>query len=83
MCIFGKYLAAISLWVFLTCDNLWRNILIEKYIAPCSMLDWIHRQQKSIHGVSNQWKELMLAFSFIGKFLAWKVMIECTSQDMN
>jgi hypothetical protein len=71
--IFGKALAAKSLWVFLTRDNLWQRILIDKYIALRTILDWLRRSQKPIHNVSNQWKEITLVFPIIGQFLAWKV----------
>lgn len=70
---FGKVVLAKSLWNFSTKDSLWRSILVEKYIAHDSEMDWIRRIWKSIQNMSNQWKALTLAFPTIGKFLAWKV----------
>jgi hypothetical protein len=55
-----------SLWTFLTRDNLWRHILVDKYIVPGFILDWIHKRKNPIVNVSNQWKDMTLAFPIIG-----------------
>ena len=36
-------------------------------------MDWIRKEHKSIHNVSNQWKDLTLPFPVIGHYLAWEV----------
>jgi hypothetical protein len=66
-------LVAKSLWLVLTKKILWSGILVQKYIAPGSIIDWIRRENKSIHNVSNQWKTLSLSFLVIGSYLAWRV----------
>jgi hypothetical protein len=71
--LFGKASITKSLWIFITRDNLWRLILMEKYIAPDTILDWVQRTQKRTHKVSNQWKALSLVFPIIRRFLALKV----------
>jgi hypothetical protein len=71
--LFGKALAVKSLTIFLTIDSLWRQTLIDKYIALDTILDWIRKRQKCAHNVSNQWRAISLAFPIIGNFLAWKV----------
>jgi hypothetical protein len=35
----GWALVAKTLWVFMTCNSLWRCILVDKYIVTSSMLD--------------------------------------------
>jgi len=37
--IFGKALLAKSLWLLITKDSLWRRIIVQKCIAPNSLLD--------------------------------------------
>jgi hypothetical protein len=71
--LFGKSLAAKSLWNVITKESLWKRILIQKYIAPGTLLEWIRKERKSIVNVSNQWKEMTLAFPVIGSYLAWQV----------
>jgi hypothetical protein len=71
--IFVKALAAKYLWVFLTKDSLLRRILVDKYVSPGTILNWICRRKKSRVNVSKQWWALTLAFLLIGNFLAWKV----------
>jgi len=38
---FGKALAAESPWVFIAQGNLWRHILIDKYMSLDSIIHWI------------------------------------------
>jgi len=71
----GRSLATKSLWNLHTIDSLWRRIIIHKYIAPNTLLDWIRMERRSIQNVSNQWKSMTLAFRVIGNYLAWRVGI--------
>eukprot|EP01018_Ginkgo_biloba_P002298 Gb_28324 [translate_table: standard] len=64
--LFRQSLAAKSLWLLISKESLWRRIIIQKYIAPNSLIDWIRMERKSIHNVSNQWKAMTLAFLVIG-----------------
>jgi hypothetical protein len=68
--IFNHSLDAKSLWNMITKESFWRRILIQKYIAPGTILDWTRKERKSTHNVSNQWKSLTLDFPVIGSFLA-------------
>ena len=36
-------------------------------------MEWMRTEHKSIHNVSNQWKDLTLAFPVIGHYLGWEV----------
>jgi hypothetical protein len=45
---FGRSLATKSLWNLLTKENIWRRIIIQKYIAPNSLLDSVRMERKSI-----------------------------------
>jgi hypothetical protein len=49
---FGKALEGKSLWVFITWDNLWRCILIDKYICLYSIIEWIRCSDKSLPKMS-------------------------------
>jgi hypothetical protein len=71
--LFGQSLVAKSLWIVLTKDSLWSRILVQKDIAPDSLVEYIRKEHKSIQNVSNQWKALSLAFLVIGSYLAWHV----------
>jgi hypothetical protein len=71
--LFGWYLVAKTLWNLLIEDSLWRRIIIQKYIAPNSLLNWITMERKSIHNVSNQWESMTISFPMIGEYLAWRV----------
>ena len=79
--IFGKALVARSLWnVF----KMWSRLILAKYIAWSSLIDWIRNQNKSMVKVSNQWKSFTLAFPLINNYLDWRVglCVEiCVGQD--
>jgi hypothetical protein len=47
--------------------------LIEKYIAPILIIDWVRKVNKNLPSALNQWKILVHVFPLIGKRLAWKV----------
>jgi hypothetical protein len=48
-------------------------ILVHKYIAPGTLLNWIGKERKSRVNVFNQWKEMTLASLDIGSYLVWRV----------
>lgn len=41
-------MAAKSIWNLITKDSLWKRIIVQKYLAPGSMLDWIKKLQKEL-----------------------------------
>jgi hypothetical protein len=71
--LFGISLATKSLWNLITKESLWKRIIIQKYIAPGTLINWIRWDRKNIHNVSNQWKALTLDFLVVGTYLTWKV----------
>ena len=50
---FGNSLEAKSPWNILTKYSLWKIIIIHKYIAPGTLIDWIRRERKSTLNFSN------------------------------
>ena len=70
---FGKYLAAKSFWNFLTKDSHWKQILVHKYIASDSVVDWIRKETKWVLNASNYWEVLTVDFPLVGAFLVWKI----------
>jgi len=46
--LFGTSMAAKSIWNLITKDSLWKRIIVQKYLAPGSMLDWIKKLQKEL-----------------------------------
>jgi len=58
--LFGHSLAEKSLWNMINKESLWRRILIQNYITPGIVMDWISRERKRIQNVLNQWKALTL-----------------------
>lgn len=71
--LFNKSLIARTMWLFLTNDSIWKQILLAKYIYPLSLIDWIRRSDKSCRIASNHWKALLKAFHVIEPYLPWKV----------
>ena len=54
-------------------DNLWTYVMIQKYIDPYSLEDWIRRPDKNHAGGSIFWKVVVKSFDVIGGGLAWSV----------
>jgi hypothetical protein len=70
---FAKALATKSGWRLLTTDSLWSTILIQKYIRPDSLEDWIRKPEKKLTNCSIIWKSIQNYFQVISDGLAWKV----------
>ena len=68
--LFGYSLVTGSLWNMISKESLRKIILVEKYIAPYSILDWIRKERKSTQNISNQWRALTLTFPLIGSFFS-------------
>ena len=50
--LFAKALAAKGGWHLIHSKHLWTRVMIEKYIAPDSVVDWIRNSQKGHKGGS-------------------------------
>ena len=71
--LFAKYLAAKGGWRLLKTVSLWTKVIIQKYIAPDSIENWIRSPRKTHTGGSVIWKAVVLSFGVIESNLAWKV----------
>ena len=49
------------------------KVVIQKYIAPSSLIDWIKHTQKSFKGGTIFQKEIIKSFHLIEDHLAWNV----------
>ena len=54
-------------------ESLWTLVIVQKYIAPFSVEDWIRNLVKSHSGGSIIWKVVVKSFAVIESSLAWKV----------
>ena len=48
--LFARALVAKGGWHLIHSENLWTSVMIEKYIAPDSVVDWIRNSQKGHKG---------------------------------
>ena len=48
-------------------------MVIQKYIAPLSVLKWVHLENKNRGGDSIIWKALVQAYDLIRTGLVWRV----------
>ena len=71
--LFSKALAGKVAWRLISSTSLWTRVIIEKYIAPMSVMDWIRWDSKHARGGSIIWKALIKAFEVIRNGLAWRV----------
>ena len=70
---FSTALAAKCGWRLLSTTNLRIQVIIQKYIAPDALVEWVRHQQKSHRGGSIFWKAIIKSFHLIEDHLAWKV----------
>lgn len=49
------------------------RVVIQKYIAPLSIFEWIRLENKMVGGASIIWKAMIKAFDLVGSGLAWNV----------
>jgi hypothetical protein len=71
--LFSKSLAAKVGWRLLTTDSLWTKVVIQKYINPDSVEEWIRRPVKMAMKCTIIWKALIKYFQVVGEGLAYKV----------
>lgn len=71
-----KFLTALAAkcgWRLISTTNLWTKVVLQKYIAPNSLIDWIRHPQKSCKGGSIFWKSIIKSFHLVEEHLAWNV----------
>ena len=71
--LFARVLVVKGGWRLIHSDNLWTRVMIEKYITPESIVEWIRRPQKCHKGGSVIWKAVIKSFNVIEDALMWKV----------
>lgn len=60
-------------WWLISTTNLWTKVVIQKYISPSTLIDWIRSPQKSSKGASIFWEAIIKTFHLIEENLAWHV----------
>ena len=64
-------------WRLISTTNFWTKVILQKYISPSSLIDWIQNPQKSFRGGSIFWKAIVKSFHLISEGLAWRVGDGC------
>ena len=54
--------------------KLWTRVVVQKYIAPDSMEDWVIKNNKSHLGGLVIWKVVVKYFDVIEDSLAWNII---------
>jgi hypothetical protein len=57
----------------ITRASLWKEVLIQRYIHPLTLLEWIRLPIKNFINASTVWKALVQAFPLMSHWLPWKV----------
>ena len=70
---FSNGLAATLCWHLLTAHSLWKEVIIAKYIAPRTTIDWIRDRMGSHSGASIIWKAVSKAAHIIQRGLSWQI----------
>ena len=73
--IFAKALIEKSVWNVINGSGLWVQIVLQKYVHPMSLLDWIRSYGKQKRSMSIYWKAVLWSFDIIGNNLVWKIGI--------
>jgi hypothetical protein len=71
--LFSKALAAKSVWRLISTVSLWTNVVIQKYIHPDSVLDWIRNPQNNALYALLFGRPLSYLLQWSGDGLAWRV----------
>jgi hypothetical protein len=71
--LFSKSLAAKSVWRLITTKILWTKVVLLKYVAPLSLIEWLRSPSPRTTGISVMWKSVQRAFDVVGNNLAWLV----------
>lgn len=70
---FSTALAAKCGWRLLSSESLWTEVIMKKYIASDSLVDWVRCPQKTFSGGSIFWKAILKSFPLIEGYLAWRI----------
>ena len=54
-------------------EDMWVDIVYQKYIHPLFLKEWFRVRDKSIINVSIMWKFFIQAFAIIGDFMVWNI----------
>ena len=73
--VFVKALAGKNVWNIIHGTGLWVNIVVQKYIHPLNILEWIRSPVKKKKNISICWKAVLWAFDIVGNFLVWNIGI--------
>ena len=68
-----KFLQLENVWNIIHGTGLWVNIVVQKYIHPLNILEWIRSPIKKKNNISICWKVVLWVFDIIGNFLVWKI----------
>ena len=71
--VFAKALAAKNVWNIIHGTGLWVKIVVQEYIHPLNILEWIRSPDKNKKNISICWKDVLWAFDIIENFLVWKI----------
>ena len=70
---FALALAAKQGWSLLKENNLWAEVIYQKYIWPLDIIDWIRRPHWNRLGISTIWKATLNAMPLIRDNLLWRI----------
>ena len=71
--VFAKALAAKNVWNIIYGSSLWVKIVVQKYIHPLTILEWIRSPVKNKRCMSICWKAVLWDFDIIENFLVWNI----------
>jgi hypothetical protein len=70
--LFGKALAAKSLWRSLTVPSLWKEVVKDKYLKKKEVADWLRSESRGPSQKSNCWSGLVYALNVVKDWVSWK-----------
>jgi len=71
--LFSQALATKGGWRLIKTSSLWTRVIIQKYLAPASVEDWIRSRVKTHAGGSVIWKAVVKSFHILESNLVWNV----------
>lgn len=71
--LFSKALATKLSWKLISSEDLWTDVVTQKYVHPDNIEDWIRRPVKACLNCSIIWKAILKSFLVIGDEMAWRI----------